>query len=50
MIVMAVCGTSLKFANLVAKWPVSSHDAFEWTNSTLCDIFLSGDTNRGCLL
>lgn len=42
--VMAVCGASLKFANLVAKWPGLSHDAFEWTYFTLCDIFLNSDT------
>lgn len=39
-----VCVASLKFANLVAKWPGLSHDAFEWTYFTLCDIFLNSDT------
>lgn len=41
---MAVCVVSLKFANLVAKWPGVSHDAFEWTYFTVCDIFLNSDT------
>jgi hypothetical protein len=48
--VMAVCDASLKFTNLVARWPGSSHDAFVWTNSTLCDLFENGDINRGWLL
>lgn len=50
MNVMAVCDASLKFTNLVARWPGSSHDAFVWTNSTLCDLFESGGINRGWLL
>lgn len=36
---MAVCDASLKFINLVARWPGSSHDALVWNNSTLRDFF-----------
>lgn len=47
---MTVCDASLKFTNLVARWPGSSRDAFVWTNSTLCDVFESGGMNKGWLL
>lgn len=36
--IMAVCYASLKYINLVARWPGSSHDAFVWNSSTLYDL------------
>lgn len=47
---MAVCDSNLKFLNLVAKWPGSSHDAFVFSNSVLCQMFENGNINRGCLV
>lgn len=48
--VMAVFNSNLKFLNLVAKWPGSSHDAFVFSNSVLCQMFENGNINRGCLV
>jgi len=31
--VQVVCDHQLRFTNIVAKWPGSSHDSFIWTNS-----------------
>lgn len=42
--VMTMCDSNLTFINLVAKWPGSSHDAFVWSNSALCEMFESGNT------
>lgn len=48
--VMAVCDSNLKFLNLVAKWPGSSHDAFVFSNSVLGQMFENSNINRGCLI
>lgn len=47
---MAVCNSNLNFLNLVAKWPGSSHDAFVFSNSVLCQMFENGNINIGCLV
>ncbi|XP_062620963.1 putative nuclease HARBI1 [Saccostrea cucullata] len=47
---MAVCDANLKFLNVVAKWPGSSHDSFVWNNSTLCQILENKIISRGWLL
>ncbi|XP_061173676.1 putative nuclease HARBI1 [Saccostrea echinata] len=47
---MAVCDSNLKFLNLVAKWPGSSHEAFVWSNSVLCQIFENGNIARSWLV
>ncbi|XP_062588934.1 putative nuclease HARBI1 [Saccostrea cucullata] len=47
---MAVCDAKLKFINIVAKWPGSSHDSFVWNNSTLCQLFENKNIPRGWLL
>jgi hypothetical protein len=44
--VMDVCNANLKFLNLIAKWPGSTHDSFVWSNSTLCELL----ENKGWLL
>ena len=33
--VQVVCDAKLRFLNIVAKWPGSSHDSFMWRNSNL---------------
>lgn len=47
---MAVCDAKLKFINLIAKWPGSSHDSFVWNNSILCQLFENKKIPRGWLL
>lgn len=48
--VMAVCDSNLKVLNSVAKWPESSHDAYVFSNSVLCQMFENGNINRGYLV
>lgn len=40
--VQGVCDSDLRFTNLVAKWPGSSHDSFIWTDSVLSTKFDCG--------
>jgi hypothetical protein len=35
--VMGFCDASMRFLNIVAKWPGGTHNAFIWSNSTLCE-------------
>ncbi len=54
--VQAACDASLKFTNVVARWPGSTHDARIFDNSALCarfengelDGILLGDGGYGC--
>lgn len=48
--VQVVCDNNLKVTDIVAKWPGSSHDAFIWNNSTLCNKFENGEIPNGWLL
>ncbi|XP_071160779.1 putative nuclease HARBI1 [Mytilus edulis] len=48
--VMGVCDSNLKFLNIVAKWPGSTHDSFALRNSRLCEMFEDGDIRDGWLL
>ena len=48
--VQGVCDANLKLLNVVAKWPGSTHDAFIWSNSTLCEMFQDGTITGGWLL
>ncbi|XP_062584804.1 putative nuclease HARBI1 [Saccostrea cucullata] len=48
--VQGVCDSDLRFTNLVAKWPGSSHDSFIWTDSALSLKFESGEIGEGWLL
>ena len=48
--IQAVCDTDMKFLNVVAKWPGSSHDAFVWRSSSLHGMFERGDVPAGWLL
>ncbi|XP_061190020.1 putative nuclease HARBI1 [Saccostrea echinata] len=47
---MAVCDANLKFLNVVAKWPGSSHDSFVWNNSKICQVLENKIISRGWLL
>ena len=35
--VIGFCDASMRFLNIVAKWPGGTHNAFIWSNSTLCE-------------
>ncbi|XP_061170751.1 putative nuclease HARBI1 [Saccostrea echinata] len=48
--VQGVCDASLKFINIVAKWPGGTHDAFIWSNSALNRLFETGRIAEGWLL
>ena len=49
--VQLVCGPDLKFYDIVARWPGSTHDARIFSNSTLKVRFEGGDlTGKGILL
>ena len=41
--VQGVCDSDLRFTNIVAKWPGSSHDSFIWTDSVLSAKFDRGN-------
>lgn len=40
--VQGVCNADLKFTNIVAKWPGSTHDSHIWKNSELFHMFRNG--------
>ncbi|XP_046565298.1 putative nuclease HARBI1 [Haliotis rubra] len=54
--VQAICDSSLRFTNVVAKWPGSTHDSLIWSNSqvgmkmeeTAPDGWLLGDSGYAC--
>ena len=48
----AICGNDLKFIDVVAKWPSSSHDAFIWRQSGINLKIVLGEipTNKGWFL
>lgn len=46
----AVCDSKLRFMNIVAKWPGSTHDSFILENSALKDMFERGAIPEGWLL
>lgn len=48
--VQAVCDSKLRFMNIVAKWPGSTHDSFILENSALKDMFERGAIPEGWLL
>jgi hypothetical protein len=48
--VMGVCDASMRFLNIVAKCPGGTHDAFIWSNSTLCEKFEDRTIRDGWLL
>ena len=48
--VQAVCDTEMKFLDIVAKWPGSSHDAFIWRSSSLRRMFEQGHIPDGWLI
>ena len=50
--IQAICDSDLKFMDVVAKWPGSTHDAFIWRQSGINQRFTSGDipTVQGCFL
>ena len=48
--VQAVCDAEMKFVDLVARWPGSSHDSFIWRNSSLKRLFEQGYVADGWLL
>jgi len=48
--VMGVCDYYLKFLNVVARWPGSTHDSFVLTNSRLCEMLDTGEIGEGWLL
>ena len=48
--VQAVCDAEMKFVDLVARWPGSSHDSFIWRNSSLKRLFELGYVADGWLL
>lgn len=48
--VQCVCTHDLRFTNIVARWPGSTHDAFIWSNCELKDQLQRGIGNGGYLL
>ncbi|XP_061166748.1 putative nuclease HARBI1 [Saccostrea echinata] len=48
--IQGVCDSTLKFLNVVARWPGSTHDAFIWFNSELKRLFVNGTITEGWLL
>jgi hypothetical protein len=48
--VQVVCDSKLRFTDIVAKWPGSSHDAYIWRQSGLRDRFERGDIRDSWLL
>ena len=48
--VQAVCDMNMKFLDIVAKWPGSSHDAFIWRTSSLRRLFQEGQLPDGWLI
>ncbi|CAC5398924.1 HARBI1 [Mytilus coruscus] len=48
--VQGVCDSNMKFLNIVAKWPGSTHDAFIWANSSLSEMFEDGTIDHGWLI
>ncbi|ENN83248.1 hypothetical protein YQE_00393, partial [Dendroctonus ponderosae] len=45
-----ICDADLKFINLVASWPGSSHDSTIFNNSNVCTRFERGEFANGILL
>jgi hypothetical protein len=45
-----VVDSELKFMDVVAKWPGSTHDSFMWNNSSLKEKIKSGQLGSGWLL
>ena len=41
--IQAICDSDLKFIDVVAKWPVSTHDAYIWRQSGINQRITSGD-------
>ena len=48
--VQCIATASLKFSNVVAKWPGNTHDAFIWSNSAICADFENEVITGGYLL
>lgn len=48
--VQAVCDSSMKFLNIVAKYPGATHDSFILTNSNIYELFDSREIGIGWLL
>ncbi|XP_071477601.1 putative nuclease HARBI1 [Diadema antillarum] len=46
----AIVDADLRFVNVVARWPGSTHDAFIWENSHVCQDFRNGRFPSGWLL
>ena len=48
--IQGIVDSSLKFINIVSKWPGNTHDAFVWNFSKVSTDFETGVLNRGWLL
>ncbi|CAC5395979.1 HARBI1 [Mytilus coruscus] len=48
--VPGVCDSYLKFLKIVSQWPGATHDAFIWSNSTVCELFEIRTISDGWLL
>ncbi|XP_060063087.1 putative nuclease HARBI1 [Ylistrum balloti] len=48
--IQGVCDAKLKFLNIVAKWPGTTHDLFIWTNCGLSAAFEDKEITGGWLL
>ena len=48
--IQGVCDAELKFLNIIAKWPGSTHDSFIWNNCALKEMFEDGTISDGWLL
>ena len=48
--IQGVCDAELKFLNIIAKWPGSTHDSFIWSNCALKEMFEDGTISDGWLL